>query len=192
MQSNAAKQEQPSDFRPLWREAELAVADALGHLMVFWGFKRHVGRIWAVLYLSPYPLTTVALAETLGISQSAVSVSLAELLRWGAVKKTWLRGDRRDFYEVEPRIWKLVRRVLERRELNLITETADVLSRAQRSLDGIGPTANEADQARIDYMRRRLAKLSSLTKVGHRLVRALLQGRAVNGKDVQAVMESQP
>ena len=55
MQSSAAKQENIIDSDPLWRDAELAIADTLGRLMEFWGFKRHVGRIWGVLYLSPRP-----------------------------------------------------------------------------------------------------------------------------------------
>ena len=36
--------------------SEAAVSDVVGRLIEFWGFKRNMGRIWAVLYLSPEPL----------------------------------------------------------------------------------------------------------------------------------------
>ena len=40
----------------LW-PSEAAVSDVVGRLIEFWGFKRNMGRIWAVLYLSPEPLS---------------------------------------------------------------------------------------------------------------------------------------
>src|SRR6187431_2584924 len=47
---------------------ELAVAEAIGRLMHFWGFKRPMGRVWAVLYLHPQPLTAPDLAQCLKMS----------------------------------------------------------------------------------------------------------------------------
>ena len=44
--------EAPSDLWP----SEQLLSDAIGRLMEFWGFKRHMGRIWTVLYLSDEPL----------------------------------------------------------------------------------------------------------------------------------------
>jgi hypothetical protein len=34
----------------LW-ESERIVSDAVGRLMVVWGFKRNMGRVWTLLYL---------------------------------------------------------------------------------------------------------------------------------------------
>src|SRR5690606_20494832 len=44
------------EARPMW-ESELIASDAVGRLMEFWGFKRNMGRIWTVLYLSDDPLS---------------------------------------------------------------------------------------------------------------------------------------
>jgi hypothetical protein len=126
----AAKQQDPNDSQPLWREAELRAADAMGRLMEFWGFRRHMGRLWTILYLSPEPMTTTELSETLQLSSSAVSLSLGELVHWGAVRKTWRPGERKDFYQAESSVWKLLRRVYERRELNLIREAIDAFGTA--------------------------------------------------------------
>ena len=64
-----------------------------------------------------------------------MSLSLGELVRWGAVRKTWRPGERKDFYQAESNVWKLLRRVYERRELNLIREAIDAFGDAQRHLD---------------------------------------------------------
>jgi DNA-binding transcriptional regulator GbsR (MarR family) len=185
----AAKQKDPNDSQPLWREAELRAADAMGRLMEFWGFRRHMGRLWTILYLSPEPMTTTDLSETLQLSSSAVSLSLAELVHWGAVRKTWRPGERKDFYQAESSVWKLLRRVYERRELNLIREAIDAFGDAQRRLDEARGQLGGDDRRRVDYMRKRLSRLSALSKAGERLVGLLVAGRMINPADLQSSEE---
>ncbi len=189
MSTAAAKQQDPNDSQPLWREAELRAADAMGRLMEFWGFRRHMGRLWTILYLSPEPMTTAELSETLQLSSSAVSLSLGELVRWGAVRKTWLPGERKDFYRAESNVWKLLRRVYERRELNLVKEASDAFLDAQRFLDEARDQLSGADRKRVDYMRKRVSRLSALTKTAERLVRLLIAGRALNPADLHSAEE---
>jgi len=54
-------------------QAELEVADTIGRLMEFWGFKRPMGRMWTLLYLSPAPLGAAELGEQLKMSAGPVS-----------------------------------------------------------------------------------------------------------------------
>lgn len=189
MSTAAAKRQDPNDSQPLWREAELEAADAIGRLMEFWGFRRHMGRLWTVLYLSPEPMTTAELSETLQLSSSAVSLSLGELVRWGAVRKTWRPGERKDFYAAENSVWKLLRRVYERRELNLIREAEDALAGAQQRLDGAGADLGPEERRRIDFMRKRLSRLSALSRAGGRLVRLLVAGRVINPRELRSIEE---
>src|SRR3569623_1339897 len=76
--------------------AALKVADAGGALIESWGFKRNMGRMWTVLYLEDHPLTAADLGARLGLSPGAVSMLLAALLQWGALKKAWVVGERRE------------------------------------------------------------------------------------------------
>ena len=191
MTTAAAKRQVPNDSSPLWREAELEAADAVGRLMEFWGFRRHMGRLWTILYLSPEPMTTAELSETLQLSSSAVSLSLGELVRWGAVRKTWRPGERKDFYEAESSVWKLLRRVYERRELNLIREAIDAFARAQRRLDQASSALDADGRRRVEYMSGRLRRLSALSKAGERLVRLLVAGRVINPVDLQDAEEAE-
>ncbi len=111
--------------------AVLEVADAVGELIESWGFKRNMGRMWAVLYLEDHPLTAAELGERLGLSTGAVSMLLAELSQWTAIKKAWVVGERREHYEAETDIWKMVSRVFRERELRWI-RTARERVRARR------------------------------------------------------------
>jgi HTH-type transcriptional regulator, glycine betaine synthesis regulator len=156
-------------------QAELEVADTIGRLMEFWGFKRPMGRMWTLLYLSPAPLGAAELGEQLKMSAGAVSMTLNELLKWGAVKKSWRPGERRDFYEAETSIGKLVQRVLRERELELVRQFAEALRNAEAALprpaDSAGPT---------DFKRTRVHELQRLSQLGETLLTALVAGKVVD------------
>ena len=189
MPTAAAKAQKTSGSEPSWREAELLAADAMGRLMEFWGFRRHMGRIWTVLYLSPEAMTTAELSATLQLSSSAVGLSLSELVRWGAVRKSWRPGERKDFYRAETSVWKMLRRVYERRELNLIRETGESFAEALRRLEASRSESVPQDRRRMDHMRKRLSRLSALSRAGERLVGLLVAGRVIDPSDLQGMEE---
>jgi DNA-binding transcriptional regulator GbsR (MarR family) len=155
--------------------AELAVADTVGRLMEFWGFKRPMGRIWTVLYLSPEPLGAAELGELLKMSAGGVSMTLSELAKWSAVKKTWRPGERRDFYEAETDVGKMVQRVLRERELTMVSEFAAALETAERSL----PRAAKPPRS-LAFKRERMGQLRSLAALGQALLTALASGKAID------------
>jgi DNA-binding transcriptional regulator GbsR (MarR family) len=166
-------------------QAELEVADTIGRLMHFWGFKRRMGRMWALLYLSPEPLGAAELGERLKMSTGSVSMTLSDLLKWGAVKKTWRPGERRDFYQSETSIWKLLRRVLRERELMLVRETRETLELAEAALVRAANGSRSAKH--LDFKRARIATLRKLAKVGEGLLMSLGAGKTVNPSKIREV-----
>jgi len=174
-----------NDHEARARQAELEVADTIGRLMHFWGFKRRMGRMWALLYLSPEPLGAAELAERLKMSTGSVSMTIADLLKWGAVKRTWRPGERRDFYESETSIWKLLRRVLRERELMLVRETRETLELAEDAL--VRASNGSRDTKHLEFKRARIATLRKLAKVGEGLLTSLGAGRSVNPSKIREV-----
>lgn len=166
-------------------DPELEIADTIGRLMEFWGFKRPMGRIWALLYLTPQPLGAAEIGEELRMSAGAVSMALSELVKWGAVKKTWRPGERRDFYEAETSIGKLVQRVLRERELVLVQKFAETLQAVEEKL------ASSTEQADVEFKRSRLRELTALAKLGETLLTALVSGKAVDPSPFLKVAERQ-
>ena len=161
-------------------DAELQVADMVGRLMQFWGFKRPMGRLWTLLYLAPEPLTAADIAQSLHMSAGAVSMTLNELSKWGAVKKSWRPGERRDFYEAETSVWKLVRRVIGDRELTLVREFSDALGAADAAF-----AAAELDPAIKSFKKERVERLLELSKLGENLLSALVAGQTVDPAQIE-------
>ena len=164
--------------------AVLRVADAVGALMESWGFKRNMGRMWSVLYLEDHPLTAADLGERLGLSTGAVSMLLTELLQWGIVKKAWGVVERREHYEAETSLWKMISRVFRERELNWIKQAADQFAQADKEL-----AAPKKDDARRKLIAERIANLAQLAQVGATLVESMLEGESVDSLPLKTAGE---
>lgn len=98
------------------RSAELLAAEAIGDVIEHWGFRKALGRVWTVLYLDTEPLPAAEISERLSMSAGAVSTTLAELQRWGVVRRVWKPGERREFFEAETDFWKMISKVVSERE----------------------------------------------------------------------------
>lgn len=164
--------------------AVLRVADAVGALIESWGFKRNMGRMWAVMYLEDHALTAAELGERLGLSTGSVSMLLAELMQWGAIKKAWVVGERREHYEPETSIWKMVSRVFRERELRWIHTAREAFEQSDKEL-APGPKGD----ARRAFIAQRIAGLVQLAQVGSHLLESMLEGEAVDSLPIKTVGE---
>lgn len=158
----------------------LKVADAVGGLMAFWGFKRAMGRMWTVLYLAPTPLSAAELGERLSMSAGAVSMTLQELIKWGVVKKTWRPGDRKDYFEPETSIWKMVSRVFRERELAQIRAAIETFDGALEAIAQAARTSRPEEKKRVRFATERLEALLGLARVGEALLSSILAGQRVD------------
>ncbi len=157
----------------LWA-SERTVSELVGRLMEFWGFRRNMGRIWAVLYLSDAPLSANNIRSVLSLSTGAVSMTLNELLRWGAIKRVRVPGERRDFFAAEINVWKMVSRVVAEREVREVAAAVDGL---ERSVDELQPKLTSGtlkQRQRASFMLARINGLLTMARMGQRLLAALL------------------
>jgi DNA-binding transcriptional regulator GbsR (MarR family) len=156
------------------KEMELLheVADAVGSLMEFWGFKRVMGRVWSLLYLRGEPLSAAELCDQLEISSGLASMTLAELEHWAVVRRSRKPGDRREYFEAEVDIWKMISRVFRERELRQIERALEIFDRAREQLARGGAPG---EQARLSQISERIGRLADLARLGRALLVAIVQ-----------------
>ena len=75
--------------------------EAGGNTTQSFGFGRIPGQLFALLYLSAKPLCLDDIARELGVSKASVSTTVRQLEQWAAVRRVWVKGDRKDYYEAE-------------------------------------------------------------------------------------------
>jgi len=169
----------------LW-QSEVLVSDSIGRLIEFWGFKRNMGRLWAILYLSDQPLSAPGIQERLQLSSGAVSMTLNELTRWGVVKKVWLQGERRDHYAAEGNFWKMISRVFNERERVEVLDAIDIMEDAIRFLNDKAKEPGE--RARAQFQEERIRELLDLARLGKQLLDALIKDAKVDGSPLMKVL----
>jgi DNA-binding transcriptional regulator GbsR (MarR family) len=163
--------------------SEAAVSDVVGRLIEFWGFKRNMGRVWSVLYLSADPMSADDLREALKLSSGAVSMTLHELGRWGVVRKVWIQGERKDFYAAEVQLWRMISRVFNERERSEILSAIDAFEEALVTLDEAKKHAtDEKARARIELQHDRISQLLKLARLGKGLIDALVSTAKIDAE----------
>jgi DNA-binding transcriptional regulator GbsR (MarR family) len=159
--------------RALW-PSEAAVSDVVGRLIEFWGFKRNMGRIWAVLYLSPEALSAEDLRLALKLSSGAVSMTVNELLRWGVVRKVWVQGERKDFYTAEVQLWRMISRVFNEREKSEVVMAIEAFEEALADVSKLRSSSDPKTRARAELQYERIKQLLELAKLGKKLLDTLV------------------
>src|SRR5512142_81696 len=170
--------------------ADLAAADAVGAIMELWGFRRQLGRIWAVLFLSDRPLAAPDLCERLRISTGLLSMSLAELRRWGVVRSVEIRGDRKEHFEAETNVWKLVSRVLREREKRAVESALatfeGVLEDLRAAVEDVDPAVKRAAR----FKAKRLELLASLSRAALNVLRLLVDSGRADASPLRVLSEA--
>jgi DNA-binding transcriptional regulator GbsR (MarR family) len=170
---DTAERSEEIEVDSLWG-SERIVSDAVGRLMELWGFKPNLGRVWALLYLAGEPLTAKQLRDRLQLSTGAVSMTLSELGRWGVARKSWVQGDRRDFYEAEANIWKMVSRVIRERELGEVVRAIEAFEEALVSLEHDADERRARKANRYVAQHQRIRQLLELARLGRSMLEAVI------------------
>ncbi|MEK7487492.1 MAG: hypothetical protein AABZ60_24450 [Planctomycetota bacterium] len=101
--------------------------DALGNIIEFWGFKKVMGRMWTLLYLSEEAMPADEIANKLNISTGLTSMTIKDLLRWGVIRRSMKKEGRKELYESETNIWTMLIKVIRERELFQLLQTIEGL-----------------------------------------------------------------
>jgi hypothetical protein len=84
-----------------WLEERRRFIEAGGNTTHAFGLGRIIGRLYALLYLTPAPIALEEIAVQLAVSKASASIVVRQLAELRAVRQVWVPGDRRDFYEAE-------------------------------------------------------------------------------------------
>jgi DNA-binding transcriptional regulator GbsR (MarR family) len=119
------------------------------------------GRIFALLYLQPEPLSLEDIAAELEQSKSNVSINVRGLVDWHLVRLVRVPGSRKDHYEAATDFWRVMQEIMERRfrwnmrqVLSTVAETRRIATEAPARGTKAAPRQTAAFIAqRLDGMR---------------------------------------
>jgi DNA-binding transcriptional regulator GbsR (MarR family) len=80
-------------------EVKKTIIELFSEIAKIHGLSKSVGEVYAVVYLSDKPLCIDEIMEELGMSKGNVSMNLNKLEKLGFIKKVWIKGERKNYYE---------------------------------------------------------------------------------------------
>lgn len=95
-------------MQPTLTELEQEVIDIFVRMAGVLNLQRSVGELYGLLFISPEPLCINDCMKKLNISKGSTSQGLKILRSFGAVDTVYVPGDRRDFFEAETALRKIV------------------------------------------------------------------------------------
>jgi DNA-binding transcriptional regulator GbsR (MarR family) len=114
------------------------------------------GRIFALLYLEPEPLSLEEIAAALHQSKSNISTTIRGLIEWHLVRRVNVPGSRKDHYEAATDFWRVMQEIFERRFRWMVRQIIATVDETRRvAADEPKRPKSEAAfiDARLDAMR---------------------------------------
>jgi len=91
-----------------------------------WGIPKTMAQIHALLMVAEKPLSTDDVMEELSISRGNANVNLRSLADWGLVRRVFIKGDRKEYFQSEKDVWNMFCRIArerKKREIEPVIET---------------------------------------------------------------------
>jgi len=137
------------------------------------GLNSIAGQMYALLYISSEPVSLDEITHVLKVSKGNVSVNIRTLERWGAVKKVWVKGSRRNFYKANEDILGIIKNRLKEGLTKRTREVDDGLSRAEEMLQSAGKQLNKEDKKVTHVYKQKIADIRKLSAKMEGLLRIL-------------------
>jgi DNA-binding transcriptional regulator GbsR (MarR family) len=133
-----------------------------GGLGPAWGVSRTMSQIHALLMVSPESMNTDQIMGALEISRGNAHSNIQELCAWGLLRKLSRTGERKDYFEAEKDVWRVVQLILRERKRAEFEPALSTLSNCLESTKGLRDKESRA-------FRKQLKELQEFTSLADRL-----------------------
>jgi len=151
--------------------------EGIGRLAATVGVSRVIGQLYAMLFLSEKPLCLDDMVERLKISKGNASLNIRKLESLGVAKRVWVKGDRKDFYQAELDLEKIIKgelidiaRSRMKIALDTVTETEDLIKKSKGNL-------NEEEKRRKKLYLKRLESAKEINNFIETMLNSIFSGK---------------
>ena len=156
-------------------EAQDAFLEKVNRICNKFGLNNVMVQLYSILYFSGKPFSLDEMVERLKISKGSVSVNIRALERYGAVREVWVRGSRKDYYEAEKDISRVMLDRIKSMAESRISEVDEMISASLQILSEVGSFESGEKEA-VDVFRQRLGELQALKNKARTLFNLLNSG----------------
>ncbi|MFH1189215.1 MAG: hypothetical protein V1682_00815 [Candidatus Omnitrophota bacterium] len=125
------------------------------------GLNNIMAQLYAILYLSAKPLSLDDMVERLKISKGSASVNIRALERYRVVRRVWVKGSRKDYYEAESDISKVIMDRIRSMAMGRLSEVKDMITSSREVINAVIPE-NGSDDEFVKTFKERLDRLQAI------------------------------
>jgi DNA-binding transcriptional regulator GbsR (MarR family) len=114
-------------MNPKLEKVQNKFLESIDRMSEDFGLNGFVAKLYGYLYLHGKPLSLDEISVALGASKGNVSINIRELEKWGAVRKVWVKGSRKDYYEADSDIKKVLSNKLKSAIQKRISQISSIL-----------------------------------------------------------------
>lgn len=120
-----------------------------------WGIPRGMAQTHALLMITEKPLSTDDVMQELAISRGNANTNLRALADWGLVRRVFVKGDRKEYFQSEKDVWNMFCRIARERKKR---EIEPVIQTMQECLEMVGQDKSST------FFRERVSDVLDLVK----------------------------
>ena len=157
-----------NDMNKELMKAQDMFLDKISHICKKLGLNNAMAQLYAILYLSNEALSLDDMVAHLKISKGSASVNIRALENYGAVRRVWIRGSRKDYYEADTDI---VRVIMDRVKLigKIRLSEMDTMTKSCYQALSLVLPADKDESVAIKVFKQKLDKIDTLRKKAHSL-----------------------
>lgn len=159
--------------------------ESLSQISQFWGFPKGMGAIFAVLYISPTPLSLDEIVLETGLTKGAVSTEVRTLARMGLVHRSSKLADRKDYYEAESDFYQSIRSILKERQNSEFDRS---LRSVKEMLAKLEAGSISGDEAELKFIHERIKALQDFFNAIDNLASAVIKLESLGLGNVKTIL----
>jgi DNA-binding transcriptional regulator GbsR (MarR family) len=159
--------------------------EGLSQISRFWGFPKGMGAIFAVLYLSPIPLSLDEIVQETGLTKGAISTEVRTLARMGLVHRSSKLADRKDYYEAEYDFYTSIRSILKERQNS---EFDRAIRSVGETLEKLESGSVSGDESEIQFIAKRVKALQEFFNAIDSLTKAVVKLESLGLSNVNKIL----
>ncbi len=145
------------------------------------------GRIWALLYLEPNPMSLDEIAAELQQSKSNISTTIRGLIEWHLVRRVSVPGSRKDYYEAATDFWRVMQEIFERRFRWMVRQIVVSVDETRR----VAKNEGERPESEAAFVDDRLDAMREFFSTLDACITAFAQGEPITAEWFQNLLPPQ-
>ena len=150
-----------------FEKAQDVVLEKINHFCREFGLNNIMAQLYAVLYLSNKPVSLNDMVERLKISKGSVSINIRALENYGAVRRVWVKGSRRDYYEAELDLKKVIINKVKSGVQRRLNEISNMLNDFNKIINSAKAELSEEEKHLARLYQERIKKVEELKSLGN-------------------------